>query len=162
MFVLSYHKSVLLLKIGVKRVVFFFPRLMRVWKLRRLKGNNRETSSYSIIQMPTSPSQRHIEIQTIAIFSDSTSQPHSYSVFSVFSFAFCLFRIFFFYLALFLPDCRCETPNGFLSLSFWKKLSPGQLSFFFFLVHLLYYFFGGYFYPFIFPYMFWFLLLLLF
>ena len=48
-----------------------------------LEENNKETSSYSIIQMPTSPSQRHIEIQTIAIFVDSTSQPHSYSVFSV-------------------------------------------------------------------------------
>ena len=101
--------------------------------------------------MPTSPSQRHIEIQTIAIFSDSTSQPHSYSVFSVFSFAFCLFRIFFFYLALFLPDCRCETPNGFLSLSFWKKLSPGQLSFFFFPCSSTLLFFWGLFLSFYFP-----------
>ena len=100
--------------------------------------------------MPTSPSQRHIEIQTIAIFSDSTSQPHSYSVFSVFSFAFCLFRIFFFYLALFLPDCRCETPNGFLSLSFWKKLSPGQLSFFFSPCSSTLLFFWGLFLPFYF------------
>ena len=70
-------RNCLLLKIGVKQ--FFFPD----WACENWKVYRETTEKLHHIQMPTSPSQRHIKIQTIAIFTDPTSQPHSYGVFSV-------------------------------------------------------------------------------